>query len=91
MAGPLNGIGGQQIPLSNTFQPGGREPVQPQEDRKQAENTQQARQTDEQPARSRETEDSNKEDLLKQLLQAALNKDDDSGEVRRGSVVDIQV
>lgn len=90
MAGPLNGIGGQQIPLSNTFKPGQNEDQVrgTPEDKK---DDSRVRQTSAN-ARTQESDTENREDLLEEKLAAALSaQKSGSGEVRRGSVVDITV
>lgn len=93
MAGPVNGIGGQQqVPLSQTHQPGG----------SQNESAQRARESDpkENTSRSRDaaasqSQGSKKEDdLLRKLLAEALEGNDEpqqNSSARRGSVVDLTV
>jgi len=87
MAGPLNGIGGGQIPLATTFQPGQQNAqVRQQDDRTPKPDQVQAKGT--QPAQSQQTETRNPKDLqnlLKDLISTT------EGESRRGSVVDITV
>lgn len=83
MAGPLSGIGGQtqQIPLSNSFQPGQSNNTQVRpEEKKQAEtNIVQPRRS--QPASSQSIETGN-QDVLKTAS---------SGSSSRGSLIDITV
>ena len=91
MAGPLNGLGGQQIPLANTFQPSQNSAqVRAQEERQPEEKKVQPRGTA--AAESQDTESRN-DGVLQERIAAALSAEQASGrdEVRRGSVVDITV
>jgi len=87
MAGPLNGIGGQQIPFATSFQPGQQnsQQVRPQqEDRTPKPNQVQPPNT--QAAQSNESETRNSRDL-----QSLLREAEATGGRGRGSVVDLTV
>lgn len=84
MAGPLNGLGAQSIPLSNTFQPG-----------KNAENTRKVSDDKTQQARgasdgqTRSVEERKQEFLrARQVAESTTERDPSE---RRGSLVDITV
>ena len=86
MAGPLNGLGGQQVPLATTFQPSkDNEQVKQQQDQKEAARTQALG-----TAKARESEQDRSDEALEAKLAEALSARN-SGEVRRGSVVDVTV
>ena len=92
MAGPLNGLGGQQVPFANTFQPSSKdnEQVKQQQDKQNQSNKVEARQqvTNE----AKETRKISSDEVLEQRLAEALSaRNSGSGEVRRGSVVDVTV
>lgn len=88
MAGPLNGLGGQQIPLATTYKPGQNDTqLRAQEER-----------PDNKKVRSRNAPTeisqpvSKQDELLEQRIAAALSEQrNGSGEVRRGTVLDITV
>lgn len=90
MAGPLNGLGGQQIPLANTFQPSQNSAQVRQQEREPEEKKVQPRGTA--ASESQDTESRN-DGVLQERIAAALSAEQASGrdEVRRGSVVDITV
>lgn len=92
MAGPISGYGGQQVPISNTFQPGkNNEQVRQQQD-------QQAQSTNVQPqgtqAAQSQSVETNNQDVLKaqqnQSVSASSERSSDSPPTR-GSLVDITV
>lgn len=85
MAGPLSGIGGQQIPLATPFQPGQNgSQVREQNDRDPKPNRVQPQGF--QPAQSQESETRNSKDL-RGLFQEAETLPQRS----RGNVVDITI
>lgn len=94
MAGPLNGVGAQQqVPISNTFKPGGSQSevqVREREDAQPKENTVQAQGAA--AAESRGTE-SNNQDILKARIAEAVGAADSGSQTDqpRGSLLDIQV
>ncbi|MAE52134.1 MAG: hypothetical protein CMH27_10025 [Micavibrio sp.] len=91
MAGPLAGIGQQQVPLSTPFQPGGGNGADQQV--RQGGDQAPAPQTNDvrpQGAPTNQTQQSN-EDPGNQRFASAEVSSDDSGNQRRGSVIDIQV
>lgn len=93
MAGPVNGLGGQQVPLATTFQPSkDSDQVRQQQDAQQQQKPSkvEARNTTSESKETHKTD--NSDDLLEQRLAEALSaRSSGSGEVRRGSVVDITV
>lgn len=94
MAGPINGIGGQQqIPAANTFQPGesnNNQQVREQSDAPAQENVVQGQNAE--AAQTQNTETGN-QDILGDQLAAALEPDsgEDLSDQPRGSLVDIEV
>ncbi len=86
MAGPLNGIGGQQqIPLATPFQPGQNgSQVRPQDNREPKAN--QVQQPGSQLGQVQEPETRSSKDL-----QSLLKDAEASGERGRGSVIDITI
>lgn len=88
MAGPLAGIGQQQVPISNTFQPGGANSGQQQVRQRddQNNNTQQVNQI--QPENSN-VNASQRTNVIEQQLAEATSARPEEG--RRGSIIDIQV
>ncbi len=85
MAGPLNGIGGQQIPLATPFQPG--QQVRPQDEKTPKQDKIQPQGAQ---ANQAQTTDRNPKDL-QSLLNDLRSIVSDDGEPRRGSVVDITI
>ena len=93
MAGPLSGVGAQQVPIANTFQPGGqngetvvrqRENTQPQENQVQPQGTP--------AAESQNSQSDNNADILQSRIAQALDRQETTGaETDRGSIVDIEV
>ena len=86
MAGPLNGIGGQQqIPLATPFQPGqtGAQ-VRPQDERAPKPN--QVAQPSSQLGQAQQPDTRNSRDL-----QSLLKEAESTGERDRGSVIDITI
>lgn len=86
MAGPLNGIGGQQqIPLATPFQPGQNgSQVRPQDERTPKAN--QVQQPASQLGQAQEPETRSSRDLQNLLKEAEA-----SGQTGRGSVIDITI
>lgn len=96
MAGPLNGIGGQQqVPLSQPFQPGqdsnqvrGQNDQQPNENQVQPQGA---------PAADTQNTETNNQDVLQQQIQELISgsgaEEGLSAEdaPRRGSLVDVQI
>lgn len=94
MAGPLAGIGQQQVPLSTTLQPGGANNGAQQQVRQNDEQTPTPQQTNEvrpQGAPTNETQQSNAESNNERFAASEVSASDDSGDQRRGSLIDIQV
>jgi hypothetical protein len=95
MAGPLAGIGqAQSLPISNTFQPGGATNGQQQVRERDNQNNQQTNQVQAQGAPTNQTQQAETNNRnSQQSFQVAQNeaRSADSGEQRRGSVIDIQV
>lgn len=88
MAGSLNGLGPQQIPLATSYQPGQQSAaVRPQDEK-----TPKPNQVQPQGAQAAQTQttDRNPKDL-QSLLNDLKSLASDDGETRRGSVVDITV
>jgi hypothetical protein len=87
MAGPLNGIGGQQYPFATSFQPGQQQgaPVRPQNDDKTPKPNQ-VQPPNTQAAQSKNSDTRNSRDLSGLLKDAEATDRKD-----RGSVVDITV
>lgn len=94
MAGPINGIGGQQqVPLANSFKPGesgDNQQVRPNTDAPAQENVVQAQNA--QAAQVQNTETGN-QNILQDQLAAALEPDsgEDLSSQPRGSLLDIKV
>lgn len=99
MAGPLSGIGSQQIPLSQPFQPGGTDNARAvrQEAEKEPQNNeiQKTRTTQAAQAREADTDNDNHKsrsnDALAKSLSSASNSNDPSSAPPRGSVVNLTV
>lgn len=92
MAGPLAGIGQQQVPLSTPFQPGGANNGA-QQVRQGGDQTppQQTNQVRAQGAPTNQTQQSNADSNNQRFAASEISASDDSGDQRRGSLVDIQV
>jgi hypothetical protein len=92
MAGPLAGIGQQQVPLSTPFQPGGAnngaQQVRQGGDQAPPQQTNEVRP---QGAPTNETQQSNADSNNQRFAASEISASDDSGDQRRGSLVDIQV
>lgn len=95
MAGSLSGIGQQQVPLSQPFQPGGSESarVQRQQEEREPKNNEVQKSKTSVAAQPRETDsDTNtrfKDDVLSKSLASASNGNDPSAP--RGSIVNLTV
>lgn len=92
MAGPLAGIGQQQVPLSTPFQPGGANngTQQVRQGGDQAP-PQQSNQVRAQGAPTNQTQQSNADSNNQRFAASEISATDDSADQRRGSLVDIQV
>lgn len=92
MAGPLAGIGQQQVPLSTPFQPGGAnngaQQVRQGGDQAPAPQTNEVRP---QGAPTNQTQQSNADPNNQRFAASEISASDDSGDQPRGSLIDIQV
>jgi hypothetical protein len=90
MAGPVNGLGGQQqVPLSQPFQPGAKNEQVREEPKSKKVESQSAKAAD-----SNRAEKEEEQNLLQQLLREAQEAKSGSSEkraARRGSLVDVTV
>lgn len=96
MAGPLSGIGGQQVPFATTFRPGGsqQETSTQQQLNVGAQNGQtETKTTEAAPVSENRNSNQTREDRSERNAQSFNSNDNQnaSGETRRGSVVDIAV
>lgn len=94
MAGPLNGIGGQQVPLATTFQPGqNSQQVRQQQQSERQNNTGDVQTRNSQSsASSQRSETASNQNILRSLADKALSPDgNEKTEQRRGSTIDITV
>ncbi|MFN3700367.1 MAG: hypothetical protein ACK4VI_02460 [Alphaproteobacteria bacterium] len=96
MAGPISGIG-QQIPLATTFKPGSAENTNQPQVRDREEDTRTVGRNDDvraQNAPTNQTQDSTNRNTQQRTdvsESRSSTSNDNSGEQRRGSVIDIQV
>ena len=94
MAGPLNGIGGQQqLPVSNTSQPGGQNTNQALREREDAQPQENVVQPQSAPAADVQNTETGNQDILQGRIADALAQQGDTAEaeLRRGSLLDIEV
>ena len=92
MAGPLAGVGQQQIPLSTPFQPGGaNNGAQVRQGCEQAPAPQQTNEIGPQGAPTNQTQQSNADSNNQRFAASEISAADESGDQRRGSLIDIQV
>jgi hypothetical protein len=90
MAGPLNGIGGQQnIPIANTYQPGNSNDIRRQDDSAPRENTVQPRGVAASETQRTQTEDRNAGVEIRNSGDSQQRQSYASQQ--RGSVIDITV
>ena len=93
MAGPLAGIGQQQVPLSTPFQPGGANngAQQVRQGGEQSPPPQQTNEVRPQGAPTNETQQANSDPSNQRFAASEISASDDSGDQPRGSLIDIQV
>jgi hypothetical protein len=95
MAGPLNGIGGQQqVPISNTFRPGEQNSSQGTKENESTPTQDAAAPAQNTAPTESQAAETNNQDILQSQVAEALSGSSESSEPaeqRRGSLIDIQV